>query len=338
MKILITSFGFHPQIGGIETISFLLANGFVKESCEVKILTETEEIGNNTYPYEVIRKPKLIKIIKAILWSDIVFQNNLSARYIWVNLFIRKPSVVTFHIWIGGKNKLIKFLKTLLSKTFDEKLAISKFLQKKLPIRTKLINNPFDNDLFNIGSKERDPKTILFVGRLEWSKGCQTLIRTLQILNKQKEKYKLFIIGDGASKKKLEELAKKLKVSKYVFFKGACSQLEIAKFMKKINILVVPSLWEEPFGIVALEGMAAGCKLVGTNTGGLKEAINKYGLFYEKNDSNQLSKIIMDINNKNNYLISSEKTNSHLKNFYKEKVCRDYLRVFKKVLKTKNLS
>ena len=50
MKILITSYSFLPQIGGIETISSLLANELVKKSCEVKILTETEENGNNTYP------------------------------------------------------------------------------------------------------------------------------------------------------------------------------------------------------------------------------------------------------------------------------------------------
>ena len=323
-----------PQIGGIETISLLLANGFVKESCEVNILTETKENGNNTYPFEVIRKPKLIEIIKAFLWSDIVFQNNFSARYIWVNLFIRKPSVVTLHIWIGWENKLIKFLKTLLLKTFDEKLTISKFMQKQLPFRTKLINNPFDNEIFNIGHKEKDPNSLLFVGRLEWSKGCQTIIKTLQILNKKKDKYKLFIIGDGTYKNKLEELAKELKVSKYVFFKGAYSQLEIAKFMKKVNILIVPSLWQEPFGIVALEGMASGCKIIGTNSGGLKESIHKYGFFFKKNDSYQLSKTIIDLNNERNNIFPSERINFHLKKFNKENVCREYLSVFKKVLKT----
>ena len=334
MKILITSYGFLPQIGGIETISSLLANELVKKSCEVKILTETEENGNNTYPYEVIRKPKLIEIIKAIIWSDIVFQNNLSLRYIWVNLFIRKPAVVTFQIWIDGKNKLLNLLKILLAKTFDEKLVISKSLQKQLPFRTYLINNPFDNELFKTGNKERDPKTLLFVGRLESCKGCQTLIKALQILNKKNDKYKLFIIGDGKFRNKLEELAKELKVSKYVFFKGACTQLEIAEFMQRINIFVVPSLWEEPFGIVALEGMAAGCKVLGTNIGGLKEAIGECGILFEKNDSSHLSKIILDLNKENNYYISREKINSHIKNFFKEKVCKDYLRVFKKVLKT----
>ena len=63
MKKIITFFGFPPPISEIETLSFLLVNGFSTKSCEVKMPIEKEEIGNNTFQHEVIRKPKSFKII-----------------------------------------------------------------------------------------------------------------------------------------------------------------------------------------------------------------------------------------------------------------------------------
>ena len=182
MKILITSYSFLPRIGGIENVSKLLAEGFTEKSCQVKVLTDTFEKSkdNYNYPYEVIRKPKIKDIYNAILWSDLIFQNNISLRYICLNLLIRKPSVVTFHIWLDSKNVFIKIFKIIISKTFNKRLVVSNSLQKKLPFKTILIENPYDNEIFtNSILEKRDLKSLVFVGRLEKSKGCQTIINAL---------------------------------------------------------------------------------------------------------------------------------------------------------------
>lgn len=54
--------------------------------------------------------------------------------------------------------------------------------------------------------------------------------------------------------------------------------------LNEIDCLVVPSVWSEPFGIVALEGIACGCLVIGSQGGGLKDAIGPCGLTYPNGD------------------------------------------------------
>ena len=337
MKILITSYSFLPRIGGIENVTKLLAEGFTEKSCQVKVLTDTIEQSkdNYSYPYEVIRKPKIKDIYNAILWSDLIFQNNISLRYIWLNLFIRKPSVVTFHIWLDSKNVFIKIFKTIISKTFNKRLVVSNSLQKKLPFKTILIENPYDNEIFtNSILEKRDLKSLVFVGRLEKSKGCQTIINALGELRKKNKLYNLTVIGEGSFKKNLEDLTKNLKIENQINFIGRRNPLEVSNILRKSNLMIIPSLWEEPFGIVALEGLACGCKIICSRTGGLVEAINENGYFFNKGNHIELANIIENFENTSYFeFINRKKVESHLKNFKKEVVTNKYLGIFKNILK-----
>ena len=59
---------------------------------------------------------------------------------------------------------------------------------------------------------------------------------------------------------------------------GVKRGVELARFIARHRIMVVPSRWVETFGIVALEGIACGCVVVGTDRGGLPEAIGTCGI------------------------------------------------------------
>jgi glycosyltransferase involved in cell wall biosynthesis len=54
-------------------------------------------------------------------------------------------------------------------------------------------------------------------------------------------------------------------------------------------VLVIPSLWHEPFGVVALEGLASGCALVGSAGGGLPEAMGPTGRTFPNGDAGALA-------------------------------------------------
>jgi glycosyltransferase involved in cell wall biosynthesis len=56
--------------------------------------------------------------------------------------------------------------------------------------------------------------------------------------------------------------------------------------------MVVPSLLEEPFGLVSLEGIACGCVVVGSRAGGLPEAIGPAGPSFVKGDADGLAKVL----------------------------------------------
>jgi glycosyltransferase involved in cell wall biosynthesis len=62
--------------------------------------------------------------------------------------------------------------------------------------------------------------------------------------------------------------------------------------MNRHRILVVPSIWEEPFGIVALEGIASGCLAIGSEGGGLADAIGACGMTFPNGDSTALAALL----------------------------------------------
>ena len=128
-------------------------------------------------------------------------------------------------------------------------------------------------------------RIVLFIGRLVPQKGVDTLIKAVPLIIQRHRDAKILIAGDGWSRTYLEELAKSMGLGDHVRFLGFISDWELADLMVAADALVVPSVYE-PFGIVALEGMAAGTPVVATNIGGLSEIIehDKTGvLVYPRN-------------------------------------------------------
>ena len=115
-------------------------------------------------------------------------------------------------------------------------------------------------------------RIVLFIGRLVPQKGVDTLIKAVPLILQRHRDAKILIAGDGWSRTYLEELAKSMGLGDHVRFLGFISDWELADLMVAADVLVVPSVYE-PFGIVALEGMAAGTPVVATNIGGLSEII-----------------------------------------------------------------
>ncbi len=116
-----------------------------------------------------------------------------------------------------------------------------------------------------------EEKIILFVGRLVYEKGAQVLINALpKIL--QKVNAKSVIVGSGYMNEDLLSLAKESGLAHKVFLTGFVDDETLRNLRACADVCVVPSLFE-PFGIVALEAMAAGIPVVVSDTGGLSEIV-----------------------------------------------------------------
>ena len=94
-KILISSHAFAPSVGGIETVSELLAEEFVRLGHEVTVVTQTADDQAEEPGYFIIRRPSVRQLFRAIKSCDVFWQNNLSLRTIWPALLLRKPIVIT---------------------------------------------------------------------------------------------------------------------------------------------------------------------------------------------------------------------------------------------------
>jgi glycogen(starch) synthase len=116
-----------------------------------------------------------------------------------------------------------------------------------------------------------EEKIVLFVGRLVYEKGVHVLVNAVpKILSKVNAKF--IIVGSGYMKEQLSNIVKSMGLEHKVLFQGFLDEQTLLNLQRCADVSVVPSLFE-PFGIVALEAMAAKSPVVVSDTGGLSEIV-----------------------------------------------------------------
>jgi glycogen(starch) synthase len=113
---------------------------------------------------------------------------------------------------------------------------------------------------------------VFSVGRLVYEKGQQVLVRALPMILWQHPTAKVVIAGQGPELDWLRSMAWSLGVGEKVLFTGYVSDEDRDRLFKIADCAVFPSLYE-PFGIAALEAMAARCPVVVSDLGGLRDVV-----------------------------------------------------------------
>ena len=138
--------------------------------------------------------------------------------------------------------------------------------------RETVIGNGYNPDIFSVSGPRHEfsEKVVLCVGKFVPWKGFRYVIRACA---KVSTKHQLVILGAGtdAEHKKLIDEASKEGLK--VIFPGQVTQLDVAKWMRCADVFVLPSI-HEPFGLVLLEALACGCKVVASGSGGPKDIIS----------------------------------------------------------------
>jgi glycogen(starch) synthase len=330
MKILFSSYAYAPSVGGIETTSALFAREFIAAGHEIVLITETPgtQTANDSFP--TMRKPTLLQLRKQLRWCDLVFQNNITLRHLIPALVARKVLLV-HQTWMRntageiGWNDRIK--RALVSRV--KNIAISEAIAKDIGAPAEIIGNPYDDNIFRPRPEIARDRDIIFVGRLVSDKGADLLLRALSLLKERRTN--LTIVGQGPEEKALRALADELKLD--VTFAGAMSGTKPAELLNRHQIIAIPSRWPEPFGVVALEGIACGCIPVGSEQGGLREAIGPCGLTFANGDAQQLANHLQDLLADP---VRREKFRAtapaHLDHFHASAVARRYLEILLKLV------
>ncbi|MFZ7138817.1 MAG: glycosyltransferase family 4 protein [archaeon] len=178
-------------------------------------------------------------------------------------------------------------------------------------------------------------KLILCVGRLVPQKGVEYFIRSIPLIAKKYPEAKFIIVGEGWSRDLLEEEARSSGHANKITFTGFASDKQVIELMTSADVLVVPSIYE-PFGIVALEGMATGVPVVASQVGGLAEVIDhdKTGVFVYPRSPESLAwgidKVLSDPDHAK-FLTKNAKEKLH-KAYSWEAVAMKTVEVYKKVV------
>ena len=119
-----------------------------------------------------------------------------------------------------------------------------------------------------MGAKQLDEdphrRRVVFAGRVVATKGADVLVRASREIEGE-----VVVCGDGPRLGEMQRLAERLGVSARVRFTGWLSGDDLARELAEASVVAVPSLWPEPFGLVGIEGFAAGRPAVGSATGGI---------------------------------------------------------------------
>lgn len=326
---------FYPSIGGLETVVSILAHEFLHQGQEVKLVSQTLSTDSSFFPFEVIRQPSSQQLLKLNRWCDVYFQPNISLKGIWPLVISPKPWVVAHNGWYTRKDGILgwqDYLKHFLIRLATG-ISVSQAVADHVSTPSAVIPNPYRQDIFYEMPEIPRDKELVFLGRLVSDKGADLLLEALANLKILGMTPKLTIIGSGSEESKLRQQTKDLDLANQVNFVGTKVEKELTKLLNAHQIMVVPSRWQEPFGVVALEGIACGCVVIGSEGGGLKEAIGPCGVTFPNGDVKALTHKLLDL------LTSPEKVasykaqaESHLSRHKKEEVANAYLQVFERAI------
>jgi glycogen(starch) synthase len=335
MKILMACYVFPPSVGGIETVSALLADELIRQGEDLRVITQTpaatEDVSRG---YELIRRPSPKKLVEMVRWADVVLHMNISLRLGWPLLFVDKPWVISHH------TSMLQGLRGTLKRRCAQRshnISVSNRIAATLGTPSVVIHNAYDDKVFYPSTELSPDNDLIFVGRLVSEKGVDCALSALKQLQRKRVRPNFTIVGSGPEKTRLQQLSAELGLSEQVVFAGPKFGSDLANELRRHRLLVVPSLYEEPFGIVALEGIASGCVVVGSQGGGLKDAIGPCGMTFPNGDVAALAECLEALLSKHDARDTlRENGTAHLAQFNSAKLGQNYLAVMHSALASRS--
>jgi glycosyltransferase involved in cell wall biosynthesis len=186
----------------------------------------------------------------------------------------------------------------------DQIIAISSYVKQRLlksgynPHIITLLQNSISPEYSKLPAiKPKQPKEVLFVGRMAKAKGVHILLRALTKIEGIGKKYVVNLIGDGEDRPLFERIAKSFSIR--VNFIGKVSDEVLEQYYERAWIVIMPSIFPELCPMVALEAMCHGCPIIASNVGGIPDFVlhGQTGFLFEPNDADELAdriKLLLD--------------------------------------------
>ncbi len=306
MRVILASDYFYPKIGGITTHIEYLARSLERRGHEVVILTKRGNFDDSSHGLDVVRVNSLFnypgvldipstgEIDRAIerVRPDVVHAHHAFSPLSLFSMSVAKrravATVLTNHsiqfmynfdlLWRPSSYVLFPIRQMI--NNADRIVAVSQAAKEFIRYFTDkdvaVIPNGVSVEEFAPGEKEFDGRSILFVGRLVYRKGVHLLLEVMLRVVAELPDAHLTIAGTGYLAPFIKHLAGDWGLQRNVTIVLRPSRPELIELYRRANVFVLPSIYGESFGIVALEAMASKTPIVAANQGGIGEIV-KHG-------------------------------------------------------------
>ena len=137
-----------------------------------------------------------------------------------------------------------------------------------------------------------------FVSRIDKDKGWDDFIKAISLIKKNEieQDIKAIIIGDGEEREKMKKLIECKELQDTINYLGLLPQSELPFYLNIMDLFVFPSKRKaESLGLVALEAMACGTPIIGSNIAGIRDYLkdNKNGFFFNSGNYKQLKEMVL---------------------------------------------
>jgi glycosyltransferase involved in cell wall biosynthesis len=293
---------YYPGLGGIENYIKVLAEAHASAGHQVIVLvcdrgsrTRIEELNG----IRVIRAGRLTTaasmplslaqtLALARLCPDVVHLHSPYPLGEAVNWLIGrgKVTVITHHSDVVRQKRILRFYGPILRRVLraaDRIIATSpRYIETSpwlRPVREKCVVVPLGVDVMRFTPAHQphaDPLALLFVGRLRYYKGLDTLLQALTHVPKAR----LTIVGEGPMREKWEALSRALGLADRVVFVGEVEDADLPGWYQQADLFVLPAnARAEAFGTVLLEALACGVPVVSIPVGRAPELLPPEALF-----------------------------------------------------------
>ena len=325
MRILLWSALYWPNIGGEERYVQRLARGLQRLDCRVEVVTNSieREVASEVVDGVIVSRLPIpasthgdMDAIRAVRAGFGEIVKRLQPQL--VNVHTSGPS-------LGHYERLRRAVPAPLVVTFhgvyphaaDQRGRISGALERgagsiasSAATKASLINldsirgrnvtvalPAVDDDASPLHPYPEGPPVLVGLGRMVPEKGWDTLLHAFVRLLEICPTCRLVLIGDGTHLESLQRLANDLGVFAFVRFTGLVSDDQARTFLDKSSVVIVPSIHDEGFGMVAIEASMRARPVVASNSGGLNEAVinNVTGLLVPAGDPIALAAAILSI-------------------------------------------
>jgi glycosyltransferase involved in cell wall biosynthesis len=331
MRIGIFTRTYSPNVGGLERLAEILANEFTNRGHNVSVITDVEvddPHSDKELPYKVVRTKKFLGRFSTFREMDVILFFNLSLVGLLSLIPTFKPAVMvhqgTYHTFQITR-KPLELFKRLLT-LFYQNIAGSKFVASYIFGRTEVIPNTYTT--LPISKDIKRTRNFVFLGRLELEKGCMLALKAFNSVLSKYPTASMTIIGTGSERISIDNYIKLQGIGGSVTLLGTVTGQELIDELSKHHTMVIPSIWNEPFGMVALYGLAYCDNVISTRVGGLPEAVGGFGMIVtpqEEDIRDAMFKVLAG-DSRPTEIIKAE-INAHLDRHSPKNIAAAYLKV-----------